>query len=153
MKIGVIAATGKAGSLIAKEAYDRGMDVTAIVRNKDKVEKDKYAVIERDILDISKEDVENFDAVVDAFGTPPKKEIMHQTTLKHLSQVFEKAPHVRFIIVGGAASLYTDETQTKQVIESIPEEWKAVPESMLIAFNELKKSKSNWTFFSPAYFF
>ena len=153
MKIAVIAATGKAGSLIANEAYERGMDVTAIVRDKTKADTDKYAVMERDILDISADDVRNFDAVVDAFGAPPGKEIMHQTTLKHLSEVFEQVPAVRLIIVGGAASLYTDETETKQVIEMIPEEWRPVPASMLIAFNELKKSKANWTFFSPAYFF
>lgn len=31
MKIGIIGATGKAGSLIVKEASERGHDVTAIV--------------------------------------------------------------------------------------------------------------------------
>lgn len=153
MKIGIIAATGKAGSLIAKEAYDRGMDVTAIVRNKSKVDTDKYAVMKRDIFDITADDVRNFDAVVNAFGAPPGKEIMHQTTLKHLTEVFEQVPGVRFLMVGGAASLYTDETETRQVIEMIPEEWRPGPASMLIAFNELKKSKVNWTFLSPAYFF
>ena len=43
--------------------------------------------------------------------------------------------------------------ETKQVIEMIPEEWKAGPAAMLVAFNELKKSKANWTFFSPAFTF
>ena len=33
-KIAVIAASGKAGSLIAQKAFGRGHEVTAIVRNK-----------------------------------------------------------------------------------------------------------------------
>ena len=33
MKIGIIGATGKAGSLIVKEAIGRGHEVTAIVRD------------------------------------------------------------------------------------------------------------------------
>ena len=38
MKIAVIGATGKAGSVILKEAADRGHEVTAIVRNASKLE-------------------------------------------------------------------------------------------------------------------
>ncbi len=37
MKIGIIGATGKAGSRILKEALDRGHEVTAIVRNAAKI--------------------------------------------------------------------------------------------------------------------
>ena len=36
MKVAVVAANGKAGKLIVKEAVDRGMDVTAIVRGENK---------------------------------------------------------------------------------------------------------------------
>jgi putative NADH-flavin reductase len=75
---------------------------------------------------------------------------MLQTSLKYLTDIFEQLPAVRFLIVGGAASLYTNFERTAQLIENIPAEWAAVPASMLIAFNELKKSKANWTFFSPA---
>jgi putative NADH-flavin reductase len=98
-------------------------------------------------------DVKNFDVVVSAFGTDPGKEYMHQTVLKHLTDVFEQIPAVRLLVVGGAASLYLNEEKTAQLIDTIPPEWKAVPENMLKAFNELKKSKVNWTFFSPAGFF
>ncbi len=33
MKIAVVCANGKAGQLIVKEAVNRGLDVTAVVRN------------------------------------------------------------------------------------------------------------------------
>ena len=36
MKIAVVAANGKAGKLIVKEAVERGMDVTAVVRGENK---------------------------------------------------------------------------------------------------------------------
>lgn len=36
MKIAVVAANGKAGKLIVKEAVDRGIEVTAFVRGKTK---------------------------------------------------------------------------------------------------------------------
>ena len=37
MKIAVICANGKAGRLIAKEALDRGLDVTAVVRGENQI--------------------------------------------------------------------------------------------------------------------
>ena len=38
MKIAVVCANGKAGKLIVKEALNRGMDVTAVVRGENKTE-------------------------------------------------------------------------------------------------------------------
>jgi len=37
MKIGIIGATGKAGQKLTQEAIKRGLDVTAIVRDKSKL--------------------------------------------------------------------------------------------------------------------
>uniref|UniRef100_UPI0012FD8708 NAD(P)H-binding protein n=2 Tax=Bacillati TaxID=1783272 RepID=UPI0012FD8708 len=56
MKIGVIGATGKAGSLIAKEAIERGHEVTAIVRNASKLTAPKTAVLEKDVFQLTAED-------------------------------------------------------------------------------------------------
>lgn len=61
MKIGVIAANGKVGRLIVKEALDRSMDVTAIVRSVNKTEAKK--VIQKDIMALTREDLEGFDVV------------------------------------------------------------------------------------------
>ena len=84
MKIAVVAATGKAGRKIVKEAKNRGFEVTAFVRKQAEIEgADK--VIVKDIFNLTKQDLEDFDAVVDAFGawTPDTLE-QHSTTLKHL---------------------------------------------------------------------
>jgi putative NADH-flavin reductase len=153
MKIAVISATGKAGSLIAQEAFDRGMDVTAIVRDKKKVDTNKYAVLEKDLYNLTPADIEDFDAVVCAYGVTPDKAESIQTAFAHLIKIFEQVPSVRILFVGGAASLYTDFDKQHQLIETIPDEWRPVPYHTLLAFNEIKKSKANWTFFSPAAFF
>lgn len=56
MNIGIVGATGKAGSLILDEAVNRGHDVTAIVRNASKLINDNVSVIEKDVHDLTRED-------------------------------------------------------------------------------------------------
>ncbi|MBQ6390351.1 MAG: NAD(P)H-binding protein, partial [Eggerthellaceae bacterium] len=65
-KIAVVAANGKAGRLIVKEAVERGMDVTAFARSENKTSAEKF--VQADIMDLTAEDLAGFDAVVDAFG-------------------------------------------------------------------------------------
>lgn len=48
MKIAVICANGKAGQLIVKEAVNRGLDVTAVVRGENKSA--AKSVISKDLL-------------------------------------------------------------------------------------------------------
>ena len=67
MKIAVIAANGKAGQLITKEAVGRGHDVTAVVRGENRSAAGK-ALEGKDILSLEKADLADFDVVIDAFG-------------------------------------------------------------------------------------
>ena len=66
MKIAVICANGKEGKLIVKEAIDRGLDVTAVVRGENQSAAAK--VIKKDLFDLTASDLTEFDAVIDAFG-------------------------------------------------------------------------------------
>ena len=154
MKIAVIGAAGKAGSLIAAEAKTRSHSVTAIVREEAAAHlQDEYNVLVRDLFDLTTEDLKDFDIVVDAFGSSfgqPEAAKQHITSMEHLISILEPLPDVRLMVVGGAGSLYTDETKTQLVIETIPEQFRAVPAAMAEAFEKLKKSKVNWTYFSPA---
>lgn len=152
MKIGVIGATGKAGSLIAEEAARRGHQVSAIVRGASKVKDPQWQVLERDIFSLTPEDLKGFDVVVDAFGTPFGKgvEFQHQTSMMTLIHALEDLPGVRLMVVGGAGSLYSDSEGKHTVLETIPAEYAAVPANMAKAFEALKASRVNWTYFSPA---
>lgn len=151
MKIGVIAANGKEGRLIVKEALDRGMDVTAIVRSANKTEAKK--VILKDIMDLTKNDLKNFDVVVDAFGVwDPDKMNLHSVTLNHLADILS-GTSTRLLVVGGAGSLYTDKTHSLKISETpdFPKEYLPVANGMGKALDELRKRNDvKWTYISPA---
>ena len=154
MKVAVIGATGKAGRLIAKESRMRGYEVTAVTRPASigKLE-DDYPVIAKDLFDLTTEDLSGFDVVVDAFGTDfskPGNEYLHVTTVEHLIEIMEPIPQVRLFVIGGAGSLFKDETRRHRVLESIPPEMRAVPYNSYLAWLKLAESKINYTFMSPA---
>ena len=86
--IAVIAANGKSGQLIVREAVDRGLDVTAVVRGENKTVA-RHAII-KDLFDLTAADLAGFDVVVDA----------------------------RLIVVGGAGSLYVNPEHTVQLSQT-----------------------------------
>ncbi|MER2259520.1 MAG: NAD(P)H-binding protein, partial [Priestia megaterium] len=156
MKIGVVGATGKAGSFIVKEALNRGHDVTAIVRDASKVEERDVHTLEKDIFDITEKDIEGFDAVVNAFGAPEGKEHLHVEAGQSLIHVFKQAPDVRLLVVGGAGSLFVDEEKTTRLADTpdFPKEYKATADNQTQNLKDLESTSDvNWTFISPAAFF
>ena len=151
MKIAVAAANGKAGKLIVQEAVDRGMDVTAFVRDENKTAAQHTVV--KDIFDIVEEDLMGFDAVVDAVGawTPDTVHIIPDAA-KHLADLL-KDKDTRFVVVGGAGSLFVDAEHTKTVFDVTPFPEEAVPvvKNHQIALDLLREYDDvNWTYISPA---
>ena len=151
MKIAVVCANGKAGRKIVAEALDRNLDVTAIVRGENKSAAKK--VIVKDILDIKKDDLKDFDVVIDAFGAWTHETLpMHSTTLKNLCDALS-GTETRLLIVGGAGSLYINKEHTQQVADTpnFPEDWKPLANAMAKALSELRTRKDvKWTYISPA---
>ncbi|SFQ26298.1 NAD(P)-dependent oxidoreductase [Salibacterium halotolerans] len=151
MNIGIIGATGKSGDLILKEAQQRGHDVTAIVRNRSKLEHD-VPVIEKDIFNLTQEDLSGFDVVVNAFGTTPDQGQPHIDAADVLTKALQGIK-TRLFVVGGAASLYVDEDKTTQVIDTpdFPDAIKPMAGGMAEALSRLQNAQNlNWTFLSPA---
>ena len=88
MKIAIIAANGRAGKLIMNEALERGLDVTAIVKDKTKINNSKVKVIEKDLFNLTKDDLKEFDTVVSAFGIWDEKELdKHSLVMEHLCKI------------------------------------------------------------------
>ena len=88
MKIALIGANGKAGKLIANEAVKRGFDVTAIVRSENQSQ--AQHVLQKDLFALTREDLQGFDAVVDAFGVWNEEQFpFHITSLRHLADLVE----------------------------------------------------------------
>lgn len=156
MKIGIIGATGKAGSLIVKEASERGHDVTVIVRNASKLASEKVAVLEKDVFDLKAEDLQVFDVVVNAFGAPAGQEHLHVDAGRVLIEAVKGAPDTRLIVVGGAGSLFVDEAQTVRLIETpeFPKEYFPTGSNQGKNLEDLQNADGiKWTFISPAAFF
>jgi len=153
MRIAVIGATGKAGSLIAREARIRGHAVTAVIRpGSAKRLEYPYEVIERDLFELQSGDLKDFDAVIDAFGTPfgkPGIEQQHFTAIEYLIRVFQDLPNVRLLVIGGAGSLYKDKEKEHRVLDDIPKQFRAVPEFAAKGYELIKTSDINWTYLSP----
>lgn len=151
MKIAVICANGKEGKLIVKEAVDRGLDVTAVVRGENQSVATK--VIKKDLYDLTASDLEGFDVVIDAFGAwTPETLPQHSTSLKHLCDVVS-GKDTRLLIVGGAGSLYVNPEHTAQVMDGpdFPDIFKPLASNMGKALEELRtRNDVKWTYISPA---
>lgn len=151
MKTAVICANGKAGKLIAKEAVERGLDVTAIVRGENRSAADKS--ITKDLFELTADDLKEFDVVVDAFGAWAEETLpQHSSSLKHLCDILSGS-RTRLIVVGGAGSLYVNPEHTAQVADGpdFPEIFKPLASAMAKALTELRERKDvRWTYISPA---
>ena len=116
MKLAVVCANGKAGSLIADEAVSRDIEVTAIVRGQNKTQAQHTLI--KDILDLKADDLKGFDVVVDAFGAwTPETRPLHSKTLKVLCDALSGSD-TRLLVVGGAGSLYVNPEHTMQVYQT-----------------------------------
>lgn len=149
--IAVVAANGRSGQLIVKEALERGHDVTVFVRSENRTPA-KKAVI-KDIMELTAQDLEGFDAVVDAFGAwTPETLPQHSTTLAHLSDILSGSD-TRLLVVGGAGSLYLNPEHSLTVAQGpdFPEAFKPLALAMGAALTELRKRDDvRWTYISPA---
>ncbi|NTU33919.1 NAD(P)-dependent oxidoreductase [Brevibacillus sp. HB1.1] len=156
MKIAIVAASGKAGKVIMKEALDRGHQVTAIVRDASKIEQADVAVIQKDVFDLTAADLNGFDVVVNAFGAPAGQEHLHVESGKALIEALKGAPSTRLLVVGGAGSLFVDEAKTLRLVETpdFPKAYLATAQKHGEYLHVLEESNGiQWTYISPSAFF
>ncbi|MFR8089084.1 MAG: NAD(P)-dependent oxidoreductase [Lachnospirales bacterium] len=151
MKMAVVCANGKAGKLIANEAVERGLDVTAVVRGENRTR--AQHVITKDLFELTSEDLAGFDVVIDAFGAWTEDTLpLHSTSLKHLCDVLS-GTETRLLVVGGAGSLYVNAEHTACVADGpdFPDVFKPLAAAMAKALTELRERKDvKWTYISPA---
>ena len=150
MNILVIGANGRVGSLVVKEALSRGLQVTGLVR-KNNLQIENY--IEKDSLDLTSEDLKNFDVVVDAVGGWNKQTIPNITNaMIHLANIMQNL-NTRLIVVGGAGSLFVNKERTITVDmgKDFPDSWKPLSSAHGKGLEYLRKTNNlNWTYISPA---
>ena len=158
-KVVLTGASGFVGSDILNEVLNRGFEVTAVVRHpaKIKIQNENLKVVKVDVSSLNEvaEVCKGADAVISAFNPGWSNPNIYDETIKvYLTIVdgIKKAGINRFLMVGGAGSLFIDPglrlMDSGEVPENILPGVKALGEFYL---NFLKKEKKvDWVFFSPA---
>ena len=157
MKVALYGATGAAGSTILKELVSRGHHVTAVVRDAAKLAQPgaNVRVKQGDLSDPKSiaAAIGDAEAVISAYG-PPKNDLeaLVGVTERQVEALKGKAG-VRLIVVGGAGGLNIAPGLAMVDSQFMPEPFKPIARAHVNAFNVLKASSIDWTYFAPAAFF
>lgn len=158
-QIVLIGASGFVGSAILNEALNRGIKVTAVVRNPEsiKISNADLTIVKADVSDAGKvaEISRGADAVISAFNPGWTNPNIYEETLKTYAAILEgvkKSGVKRLLIVGGAGTLFV--APGLRVVDSgaIPTEIMGGVKSLgEFYLNTLMNEKEiDWVFFSPA---
>lgn len=152
MKIAVVAANGRVSQKVIQEALNRGIEVVAFARGAENKSAAK-TYIQKDIMDITREDLAGFDAVVDGFGAwKEEDQPMNMKTSQHMCDILA-GTDTRLLIVGGAGSLYVNPEHTMQVqdLPDFPPEFLPVSRPHAKVLEALRtRTDTKWTYISPA---
>lgn len=158
MKIVVIGATGFVGSSIVNELSNRNHKVLGISRNKTNVvESLNTEYVNADINNVEEfsKIIEGFDVVVSAFNAGWGNPNLYDDFING-SRLIQKGVKMstvkRYIVIGGAGSLYVAPNLQAVDTPDFPKEFYAGASAARDYLNELKNEKElDWVFFSPAF--
>ncbi|MBQ9253309.1 MAG: NAD(P)H-binding protein [Bacteroidales bacterium] len=154
----MIGATGFVGSAILQELVSRGHNVTALVRNPEKVQENaNIKVVKGDVADIDAliELAKGKDAIISAYNpgwTNPNIATLIEENYPKILLATKKSGVKRLLIVGGAGTLFCG--PNLRVVDS-----GAIPQEIMggvrplgdFYLNTLMNDKEiDWIFFSPA---
>lgn len=154
----IIGASGFVGTSLLKEALERGHQVTAIVRNPERVSithpaltvKKGDAFNEAELAEL----VKGHDAVISAYNGGWTNPDLYNDFLngsRSIEAAVKQSGVKQFIVVGGAGSLYITPDQQLVDTPQFPESYKPGATAARDYLNELRKEQElEWTFVSPA---
>ncbi len=156
MKVAIIGASGNIGSAIRDEALSRGHQVTAIVRNPEKItiQNEALSVVKGDVLEGKVDElVKGNEAVISSYNPGWGLEEMHDITIEAYDSIISgaKKAGIRLLVVGGAGSL--EASPGVQVIDTmdVPPNIKgAILGLREVLYTLRKETGLDWTFLSPA---
>jgi len=156
-RIALIGATGFVGSHILKELLSRNYPVTAIARSTAEiaVDSENPRVLAIDIMDTEAlaEAIEDSDVVISAYNGGWSNPNIYNDFIngyKSIQAAVKRANVPRYIVIGGAGSLYID---GKQIVDGadFPDKFKGGATAARDYLNILKEDNDlDWTYFSPA---
>lgn len=142
------------GKQIANEALRRGHQVTAVVRNPDKLSeyKEKMNIVRANAVDPSSiaEAVKGHDAVISAYGPKFGEEEELLEAARALIEGVRRGGVRRLLIVGGAGSLITDSGDALMDTPEFPEELRTLAKAHADAYGIYQESDLEWSYLSPA---
>lgn len=142
------------GKRIAEEAIRRGHQVTAVVRNPDKLSEyqEKMNIVRANAVDPSSiaEAVKGHDAVISAYGPKFGEEEELLEAARALIEGVRRGGVQRLLIVGGAGSLITDSGDALMDTPEFPEELRPLAKAHADAYGIYQESDLEWTYLSPA---
>ena len=156
MKIAVIGANGNLGSRVTKQALDRGFEVKGFIYMGDTPD-ERAEIINKSLFDITKEELQDCDVMISAYGSGFNADptLNHQAFLKYIE--LNEGSERHLITIGGAGSLFTDETHTMYCYEAPdhPEFLREISKNIKLGIDELKGTTAdlNWTVVCPSSFF
>lgn len=153
MKVAIIGASGFIGSAILNEALSRGHDITAIVRNPEKV------TVSNPRLNVNKGDVikeeelvsllKGNEAVISAYSANDSSTYVKAITA--IINATKKAGITRLLAVSGAGSLEVKPGVQLLDTPEFPAEWKDGATATRDAFDVIKQvTDLDWSVLSPA---
>lgn len=156
MKIVVIGATGFVGSNITAELINRNHDVLGISKHDETSDKSNLTFMNLDVTNVNEltNRIKGYDIVVSAFSSGWGNPNFYEDFIKgstSIQQAVKLADVKRYIVVGGAGSLYVADNLQAVDTDEFPEVFKPVAIAARDYLNILKNDKSlNWLYFSPA---
>lgn len=156
MKVALIGATGFVGTPLLAELLSRGHQVTVLARNPAKLAAQPgLTVLAADALDATQvtQAVAGVDAVISAYNPGWTEPQIHDLFLQGTAAIIEgtkRAGIKRFLMVGGAGSLFVAPGLQLVDTPQFPAEIKPAAMAAREALNRLKlESSLDWTFLSP----
>ncbi len=158
-KVVLIGASGFVGSAILNELLNREYNVSAVVRNpeKIKVENSNLSVIKADVssVDTVIEICKDYDSVISAYNPGWENPDIYNETLSVYPTILngaKKAGVKRLLCVGGAGTLFVSEGVRVMDTGVLPEEILPAVKSLGEFYLDIltKEKDIDWVFFSPA---
>ncbi|MFD7080040.1 NAD(P)-dependent oxidoreductase [Streptomyces sp. NPDC059918] len=158
-KIALFGATGTIGTRVLREALDRGHEVTAVVRDPEKLADSGAEVMQGDVLDPHSvaDAAAGRDVIVSAVGPGAADPAVLVSAAKSLiggvCTPGPDLPRPRVIVVGGAGSLRTPEGSLVRDAPGIPEPVRALMRAHGEALDFLRTvpvEEVRWSCLSPA---
>lgn len=151
MKIALIGASGGLGSRIVKEALEHGHEIKAFCRHEIKEAEKQITVVKKSLFDMTAKDVEECDVFISAFGSGFQADphLNYEAFLQYI-KLNQKAKRPT-IVIGGAGSLYTDDTRTTLCMEDqeYPDFLYPISKNIAAGIQKLCENDFPWTVVSP----